>query len=1181
MQTYGVKSNCKLTWDMNDIKIMQKLTKETINDNPIKQQFGSDIYNEALEYYGDKTGEMLIDKLKKEYAVYPKPYLITSLWDKEFLNIEKLKVGETEFGWDMNKLFATIGDSDNFANLEQLKEMMRYYFGYPDKKDNYAEQSFYRTRGILPRIRNICLNKCRTLQPNHKTTQLWFLPLGSGKIKNKIKALITLLSSNEFKDVKQNYHFFVAVDVEDKTKNGRTINADSGKNVSVTYMNNPREIKQEIEAVERKIKDGKIKADNLIILAGQRLQLGISLRNVDIVTLWNSISSADAIFQMLFRSMTEVDPPPCIPNEYCQQKSFGFMVDMNPERALTNVLLFSENITNKSDNDIVQKYRQITDLINIDQDVLVDKYVNDEAGRNKFVAELFNKLYASWNINVKNMQQIISKFSFDMTKLATLKDAFKKISIDKPKQLEAEDIKGDTEGFDKKKGKGKGKGKDKDKDKDKEKEKEKEKEINLNEIATELISEFISLLNIFTLYADEDAKCILTDNKQINNQITLIDDIDALKTNVYKDPEQKELFLKILNGRLLGNSDELYPEEIIDIVLDAMSNASDKQVMNKIIMSQKKHYYTINEPDQLLEFIDSQLKPKEKEKKDNGEVFTPLSLVNDMLDKLDEAYKKEHGKSIFTEKDFKWFDPAVGIGNFPIIVYQRLMVGLKPIITDDEERRRHILENMLYMSELTPKNVFLCKKILCSDTYKLNIYEGDTLKMDVKKEFGLPVDFQGFDVIMGNPPYQKKVGDRKTQPLWQLFVSYALQLCNKNGYVLLVHPSGWRSPEGVFKPILNLIMSKNLKYLSMNDFKKGQEVFHVGTNFDYYVIENNLTPNNITTITDINGNTYEKNITGWKFIPSGGFDLYDKILAKDGEEMVNILYNSSLYETRQPYMSINRSTEYQYPCVYTITQKDGVKCYYSSKKHPETEKKNMFVPKVIWSNGLGTYPIIDSEGDYGLTQFSYAIIDDVSNLKNIETALKNPKFIELMEYVKFQNNKYNYKVISLLKKDFWKTFIGNVADKQSLDKLSLDKLSLNKAEGIVSINVQDEDIHVSAEVPEIQIPLLVSYPVPVPVLKKKRSSLKKRPSPIVEEETSYPVKSIDDVAPVEVKPKKIPNKITGRYVNDTPANRRKIEKDIEKDKNKNTLKRGGKFKKTIRKNYKINNRRTIKHKNRR
>ena len=84
-------------------------------------------------------------------------------------------------------------------------------------------------------------------------------------------------------------------------------------------------------------------------------------------------------------------------------------------------------------------------------------------------------------------------------------------------------------------------------------------------------------------------------------------------------------------------------------------------------MSFTNEKYTINETDKLLEFINGELKPKEKEKKEHGEVFTPLLLVNEMLDKLDEGYIKEHGKSIFTEDGFKWLDPAVGIGNFPII----------------------------------------------------------------------------------------------------------------------------------------------------------------------------------------------------------------------------------------------------------------------------------------------------------------------------------------------------------------------------------------------------------------------------------------------------------------------------------------------------------------------------------
>ena len=1153
LQAYGVKAECKLTWDMNDIQTMKTIDENTIQDNAIKKQFGYDNYIKALEYFGDKTGLSLIDKFKKDYAIFPKPYLITSVWDKEFLNVEKLKIGDTEFGWDMNKLFATIGDSDNFANEEQLKEMMRYYFGYPDKDEKYDKQSFYRTRGILPRIRNICLNKCRTLQSQHKTTQLWFLPLGNGKIKNKTKALVNLLTnSNEFNDVKRNYHFFIAVDIEDKTKKGRTMNG-------VTYMGNPRNIKTDIEEVEKAIKDGKIKKDNLIILAGQRLQLGISLRNVDIVTLWNSISSADAIFQMLFRSMTEVDVPTCKPNEYCAEKRFGFMVDMNPQRALTNVSLFTANISKKKDADDIQKYRQITDLINIDEDVLYDNYGDNEKSRNDFVKDLFNKLYASWNINVENIKKIIGKFAFDMAKLEALKTAFERINIEKGKKTKDEiDGKEDDEMIDS--------GKKREKlspNKKKDKKDVKEKEINLIETATELISEFISLLNIFTLYADKGAQCILTDSSKSNAQITVMDDIDVLKSSVYSDTETKDVFLKILNGRLSGNSDEPYPENIIEDVLDTMNGSDDKQVVNKIIMSQKKQYYTINEPDRLLEFINGELKPKEKEKKENGEVFTPLSLVNEMLDKLDEAYTKEHGKSIFTEDGFKWLDPAVGIGNFPIIVFQRLMKGLKKI-PDEEERRKHILEKMIYASELTPKNVFIYKKIFCGVKYKLNIYEGDTLKMDVKKEFKLPADFVGFDVVMGNPPYQEKVGDRKTQPLWHSFVIKSMAILKTNGYLVYVHPSGWRSPEGVFKNILGLMLSKNIKYLCMNDFKKGQEVFKVGTNFDYYVLQNIFDPNNITTITDIDGKTYEKNINNWKFIPSGGFNLYEKILAKDDEERVNVLYNSSLFETRQDYMSKEKNEKFIYPCVYTITIRDGMKFFYSSIQHPKTEKKNMFVPKVIWSNGLGTYPIVDLKGEYGLTQFAYAIIDDIHNLKNIENALNNPKFIELMEYVKFQNNKYNYKIISLLKKDFWKVFNN---DEIKTDTKEVESKKTPKKDEKIVLVPATESIE--------DIPMAIPSPIP------KKRTIKKRPKLILAESSDD---NVVPEKPIEPNTYRIFNPLTKRRVKNTTANRKKIEQQTlhllslkmpnptggsfhqRKVTMRKGVKRGGKSKKNTRKN---------------
>ena len=62
--------------------------------------------------------------------------------------------------------------------------------------------------------------------------------------------------------------------------------------------------------------------------------------------------------------------------------------------------------------------------------------------------------------------------------------------------------------------------------------------------------------------------------------------------------------------------------------------------------------------EKVLEIIRKHLTPKEEEKNLFGEVFTPLELVCEMLSKLPSR--------VWTDKDLKWFDPANGIGNFPI-----------------------------------------------------------------------------------------------------------------------------------------------------------------------------------------------------------------------------------------------------------------------------------------------------------------------------------------------------------------------------------------------------------------------------------------------------------------------------------------------------------------------------------
>ena len=52
------------------------------------------------------------------------------------------------------------------------------------------------------------------------------------------------------------------------------------------------------------------------------------------------------------------------------------------------------------------------------------------------------------------------------------------------------------------------------------------------------------------------------------------------------------------------------------------------------------------------------------------------------------------------------------MGGFIVNVYYRLMKGLKKEIKDEYKRKKHILENMLYMGEINKKNCYILKNYL-------------------------------------------------------------------------------------------------------------------------------------------------------------------------------------------------------------------------------------------------------------------------------------------------------------------------------------------------------------------------------------------------------------------------------------------------------------------------------------
>jgi len=199
----------------------------------------------------------------------------------------------------------------------------------------------------------------------------------------------------------------------------------------------------------------------------------------------------------------------------------------------------------------------------------------------------------------------------------------------------------------------------------------------------------------------------------------------------------------------------------------------------------------------LIEYINENLAPTKDDRHTRGEVFTPLDFINkNVLSSLEKYYKKTYGKNIWTCKEKKWFDPAAGMGNFQICIYYKLMNGLKKIIPNHKERKKYILEEMIFMAEINTKNCYVINNLIfnVNNNYNLNLYKGDSLEIDFNKnkEFKKLKDNSENIIIIGNPPWNKEMITKKGSgsPYYNEFVNTFIDECNILSYII---PNRWFS----------------------------------------------------------------------------------------------------------------------------------------------------------------------------------------------------------------------------------------------------------------------------------------------------------------------------------------------------------------------------------------------------
>jgi hypothetical protein len=476
--------------------------------------------------------------------------------------------------------------------------------------------------------------------------------------------------------------------------------------------------------------------------------------------------------------------------------------------------------------------------------------------------------------------------------------------------------------------------------------------------------------------------------------------------DLYRETGNKNLFEEVLDKLVMDEhldldqdvKDYIMSEDIREdkriYILSELLKENSLEVVNSFKKLRDCNTRT-QHLDEALLTLKKYIKVGQQEVKKYGEVFTPLSLVKEMVDTLP--------KEVWSNPNLKWLDPANGMGNFPLIVIYKLMKGLKNWENDAEKRYKHIIENMIYVCELQPRNAFMYLSLVDpKDNLDVNLYCGSFLDEGFDTHMKKVWNIEKFDIVMGNPPYQETDSNGKSKPGGtNLYVKFIKKIINFTDYLLFLTPQSWMAPGNensvnkfFFKDVF---LQNNILYVESGCSEKHFE--GVGSKFSSFLLQvgdKKETTTLLKTLIDnkvVIGDINLDRIKNLSFLPTllskECFSIYDKTIFSFTDKLKFVL--NLEYDIRRNKDVRQPEEEYIYPVYNT-----GVQVRYSNFKTSYHDKK-----KVIISGSGNLNPIYD-DGVYATSNNTLHMIVDSDKEGNKIVSLLNSKLYKfLLKYSKY------------------------------------------------------------------------------------------------------------------------------------------------------------------------------------